>query len=893
MITEGGPPVSALAFDMVSSASQNLTSFVNPFNGAFSSTGDGFQKYQRGVSASIPFSVLDDSLVIFPADSLGIIKDGNVDEFFGIVDTENGQNSGPVSATWTFDVSAATLGLVLSIDMGAMGDFESNDSFEWTYSIDNGPTLTAFASTVDEASSFTYTLEGGSLFTLNDPMLIQGTILSNDITTFSVPLVGAGSSLALTLTAMTNGGSEALAFQNIILSDGEGAPPPSVLEIFEIQGSGAASPVAGNVVTTLENVVTALASNGFFMQTPANRSDSDINTSDGIFVFTGGSPAVAVGDNVDVTAEVNEFFGFTELTSATVAVSGSAALPPPVLFDGIVPSPAPTAPSCAIEFECYEGMLIEIPDGTVSGPNQRFSSDTIAEVHITAAPMRTFREPGIEFPGIFGLPEWDANPEVFELDPNRLGLPNQIIPAGSAFSATGILGFEFGGYELWPSNLSVAPAPLPVAVRPRNPGELTVATLNLFRLFDDLNDPPDGDRDDDVRSTSEYQRRLAKFSAYIRQVMDAPDILAVQEVESLKVLEDLAGQMESDDLSVVYSAFLVEGNDVGSIDVGFLTRDHIQVDAITQLGKDETFVNPITLNNDLLHDRPPLLLEGTSQLEFGSFPIAVMTVHNRSLGGIEGSQGLRVRQKRFEQAVSIAEKIQNLQSTDPDIRLMVLGDFNAFEFSDGYVDAIGIIRGDFAAADNLVCSSNSCVDLVEPDLTNQVTKLWSEERYSFIFRGNAQALDHALTSTGIEVEISGAQFGRGNADAALDLINDAVNPGNVPLRASDHDGLVVYVLKDADADGVPNDTDFCPGTVIPEFVPTQQLNPNHWALTDADGAFDTFDPNGDDPVDNFTLGDTAGCSCKQIIAAQGLGNGHSKFGCSLGAMRNWVSLFNP
>ena len=76
------------------------------------------------MSATIPFAVLDDSLVIFPTDNLGIIKDGNTDVFFGVVDTENPQNSGPVIATWSFNVSGAT-GLVLSIDMGAMGDFES------------------------------------------------------------------------------------------------------------------------------------------------------------------------------------------------------------------------------------------------------------------------------------------------------------------------------------------------------------------------------------------------------------------------------------------------------------------------------------------------------------------------------------------------------------------------------------------------------------------------------------------------------------------------------------------------------------------------------------------------------------------------------------------------
>ena len=208
-----------VAYDMVGSASQNLNSFTNPWNGAFSSPGDGFQKYRRGVSPTIPFAVLDDSLVIFPTDNLGIIKDGNLDQFFGVVDTENPQNSGPVSATWEFDISGAT-GLVLSIDMGAMGDFESSDTFEWTYSIDGGPVLTAFVNFVDESGSFTYVLEGGLNRTLSDPMLMQGTILSNDLATFNTPLVGTGSVLTLTLTARQDAGTEAVAFQNIVIEEG-------------------------------------------------------------------------------------------------------------------------------------------------------------------------------------------------------------------------------------------------------------------------------------------------------------------------------------------------------------------------------------------------------------------------------------------------------------------------------------------------------------------------------------------------------------------------------------------------------------------------------------------------------------------------------------------------
>jgi hypothetical protein len=167
---EAGP--STIAYDMVNSASENLISFTDDPAIPFSSAGDGFNKFQRGVSPSIPFAVLDDSAVIFPPDSQGIIKDGNTDEFFGMVDTNNGDTLGrDVVATWVFDISGAS-DLSLSIDMGAMGDFEAaSDFFNWSYSIDGGPAQTAFQSSVDEAAAHDYVMEGGAIFNLNDPML--------------------------------------------------------------------------------------------------------------------------------------------------------------------------------------------------------------------------------------------------------------------------------------------------------------------------------------------------------------------------------------------------------------------------------------------------------------------------------------------------------------------------------------------------------------------------------------------------------------------------------------------------------------------------------------------------------------------------------------------------
>ena len=251
----------------------------------------------------------------------------------------------------------------------------------------------------------------------------------------------------------------------------------------------------------------------------------------------------------------------TEITnSPAVTVVGSGFVPPAVSFDAFVPSPDPTAPSCAIEYECYEGMLVEVFAGTVAASNQAFGSDPFAEIHVVARSGRAFREPGIEFPGLVDLPEWDGNPEVFELDADKLLLPNENIPAGSTFSATGVIGFEFNHYELWPSELTVNSAPLPVPVRPAEPNELTVGSLNLFRLFD-------GDT-----------LALSKLSSYIHEVLRSPDILAVQEVESFSVLEDLADQIFDDTSGVVdYTAYLEEGNDIGGIDVGFLVRQGIAV----------------------------------------------------------------------------------------------------------------------------------------------------------------------------------------------------------------------------------------------------------------------------------------------------------------------------
>lgn len=69
-------------------------------------------------------------------------------------------------------------------------------------------------------------------------------------------------------------------------------------------------------------------------------------------------------------------------------------------------------------------------------------------------------------------------------------------------------------------------------------------------------------------------------------------------------------------------------------------------------------------------------------------------------------------------------------------------------------------------------------------------------------------------------------------------------------------------------------------------APSEKPGRNRWALTDGDGDFDTDARKSER---TFSLADTAGCSCEQIIERLSLGKGHTKRGCSTGVMKRWVA----
>jgi hypothetical protein len=103
------------------------------------------------------------------------------------------------------------------------------------------------------------------------------------------------------------------------------------------------------------------------------------------------------------------------------------------------------------------------------------------------------------------------------------------------------------------------------------------------------------------------------------------------------------------------------------------------------------------------------------------------------------------------------------------------------------------------------------------------------------------------------------------------------------------DDISFTACEDVDQDGVCDDCDVCPDTVIPELPPSDGLETNHYALIDVDTVFDTRLQGGTVSASAYTLEDTHGCSCEQIIDLCGVGQGHAKHGCSQGVMENAIA----
>lgn len=599
------------------------------------------------------------------------------------------------------------------------------------------------------------------------------------------------------------------------------------MPIAAVQGDKNLSPVDGERVA-VTGVVTARIRTGFFVQSPDDKTDGNSATSEAIFVFTRTEPdsKAAVGSLVKVAGKVEEFrrnnepasLTITELAFENLRVESPAnPLPKPVTL-----TLEDFKPNRVDQLERFEGMRVSIAELFVTSPTDgRVDIKTASAISngsfygVLEGIARPFREPGmdiveaalfdatvkgrlkLDFPK---MPIFDGNPERIRIESSfQTGASPLEVSSGMVLrDLTGVLHYSYRtntllvdpGYRLSVTT-AIKPKPMPAT----NERQFSVVGMNIENFFDDIDDPK---YKEDVVETAVFQNRLKKISHAIRDLLKMPDVIGIVEAESIEGLRQLAKRISEDSVAAgladpKYEAYLFEGNDGRGIDNAFLVKSsRVKVLEIKQVGKDDKYKNPNTKDDNFLNDRTPILLRAAiGDAKTGKpFEFTAIVNHMKSyLGYNDPRQMENVRLKKTLQAEYLARFVQERQKANPAEKIILLGDFNSYQFSDGITDMIGTLVGKPAAKDSLVIASE---DLVDPDLINLVDVINQNERYSYTFEGNAQVLDHILVTENLRKHLRGFGFLRVNADHPESVRNDATRPE----RFSDHDPAVAYFSID-------------------------------------------------------------------------------------------------
>lgn len=715
-----------------------------------------------------------------------------------------------------------------SVSIGDAGVLEGNAgtvllSFAVTRS-DNAGAFTLDFATADGSATLAdgdYLASAGTLdFAAGGALTAQVTVTVNGDTaaeaneTFSVLLSNLVSSVGTaSITDATGIGT--------ILND-----EVTFTEIGAIQGAGHKAPSVGGPVGSfgnsgatrfdVEGVVTAITGNGVWIQDADG--DGDVATSDGIFVFTSAAPAatITLGETVQLLdVQVSEFrpggsgggnnLTVTQLVASTgtlVELDGFTAIAPVVLGQdrviptGIVEDDGFTSfdpATDAIDFwESLEGMVVQIPTSIAVSPTASFRTRDPADPANAEGPPNEeiwVRIPGNTDPasltpnGGLILGPTDANPERIQIDDLTPGIDLPDVDVGAVLRpVTGVVGYEFGNYEVLTGAASVQ---TPSAVVPESttlaagPRGLTIATYNVENLDPRVENPANvaggdlytrlGNVDDDIGSG-----KYARHAEQIALNLGAPTIVALQEVQDddgaeISSVVDSADTLQAlvDLIALNYGvsyAFAFE-NPVNNADGGqpnanirnaFLYR----ADQVTLLDTFRILDTDLSDGDAFAASRKPLV----GEFEYNGVEFTIVNNHFNSKGGDNGIFGnvqppvLSSEAQRIEQAEIVNAFVDARLAADAAAKLLVLGDLNDFAWSAPNRTLMGM------GADQVL------FDLAEALLP-------ANERTSYNFQGNAQALDHTL--------VTGSLLGDGMAQFDIVRANSEYAD-----QASDHDPSV-------------------------------------------------------------------------------------------------------
>jgi len=565
----------------------------------------------------------------------------------------------------------------------------------------------------------------------------------------------------------------------------------SDVKIAQIQGRSHTSKLWNDEVRNISGIVTATnnsdRSRGFWMQ---GGGDDAIATSDAIFVSTGdASPQVQIGDAVSINGIVEEKgFGtsltVTQITNPTVLINSSDnALPTTTTLGagGRVPPFAKIDDDAfasfdvetdAIDFfESLEGMRVQVNSAVVVGPTNRFGEFVVVADKDEGSEMRSANGGLLAQPG-------DFNPERILV--NTMLLSNvPEVQVGDRFDGfiTGVLHYSFGNFKivatgslplLQPSNLKKETTDLRATE-----DALTVATFNVENL-----------------DFMDSEEKFASVANAIIKNLQSPDIVALQEVQDNNGPTDDgvvdAGQTLQRLIQKVvalggpeYTFVQVNpennadgGQPGGNIRVGYLFNpgrveferrgDAVATDG-TQIVKNENEMQ-LSLNPGRLApnhaafegNRKPLGVE----FVFKGEKIFLVNNHLKSKRGDDGLFGSKqppvanTETKRTEQVKVLVDFVEKLLAADANANIIVLGDMNEYQFR------------------------KPMQLLAESSLTNLIEKIPTEDRYTYIFQGSSQILDHIFVSRNLM-----------RTNPKVDIVHINADFPN-SQRASDHEPIV-------------------------------------------------------------------------------------------------------
>jgi uncharacterized protein len=599
------------------------------------------------------------------------------------------------------------------------------------------------------------------------------------------------------------------------------------LAVWEIQGNGDRSPLEGQRVSNVRGIVTAdfqrdtggpWELRGFFVQ--AHEPDCDDATSDGVFVYTGSSAKnISVGDLVKIDrADVVEYQGpssfIWERTLTQLDCRGGCnvstlqsnyGLPDPAEYD-----PPQNETESIIYNEAREGMLLQVSvDSTVVMAANQYNEVIILRglghdrLH-RADPPNGHRimvsgdglaasqcgQEGLGYIKTFDTMHYDPAQGFAVYGPLTYGFNNyKIHQDGNRYCLQVTVGDD--------SSYNPANNPGPAA----DTNTLTIGSMNAWNLFDTVNDP---NKNEPVLTQEELDHKSLKLADAIcnSHGLNRPLVVALQEIENLTVLEKVAGDVATL-CNTTYEAYTLNAPDGRGIQTGYLTRaDRVTVldyelrQACSAVNRNVTYgsgdhPSDVTCEGDTpyyVFNRPPMELVIQVTLADSVRTIYLYNNHFKSKLSSSVCTTSDCTDWRIEEAQHVRNLTYNRLVQNPDAYVIALGDFN--DFTDSEPLAIMDKTEGYLV--------NTWTDIAGPPSTGQGTI----QRYSYVFNGQAQTLDHILISDGLDVLPRHYAPRRVNVDWPATHMDDTSM-----FRSSDHDLLLIgFDFSDTPGDGGGGDT---------------------------------------------------------------------------------------